>query len=182
MIFGDSISKEAFNKKRGADNFYRLLAAEHDAFSPTVVNASIGGETLDNALIRMDETLELNPDIQYIGVAFGTNDAWGNTKTPQGVRFEEKLRMVVDAILDAGRTPVLARIPHGSEFHAGVPAFNTVIDQLQADYELPCGPDLFTHFYENQGDLSGDNVHPGPAGYIAINRLWAEAVSPLYQD
>jgi lysophospholipase L1-like esterase len=146
-----------------------------------VVNASIGGGTLDDALGRLEETLELNPDVKYVGVAYGTNDSWGNT--PGTVRFEEKLRLLLDDILEAGRTPVLARIPHGSTAHENVPEFNVIIDALQAEYDLPCGPDLFTWFYEHEDvGLSNDGVHPSGAGYLMLNELWAEAVSPLYGD
>lgn len=181
LMFGDSIAKDAFHKQRDAYNFYRIVAAEHDGFSPTVVNGSIGGGTLDDALARIDETLELNPDMQYVGVAYGTNDSWGNAPGP--VHFEDKLRELIDAIREAGRTPVLARIPHGSMFHANVPEFNEIIDALQAEYDLPCGPDLFTWFFEHEdGGLGNDGVHPSGAGYRMINELWAEAVSPLYPD
>lgn len=181
LMFGDSIAKDAFHKQRNVNNFYRLVAAEHEGFSPTVVNASIGGGTLDDALARLDETLEWNPDMQYVGVAYGTNDSWGNAPGP--VRFEEKLRQLVDNILEAGRTPVLARIPHGSEFHDNVPEFNVIIDAVQAEYDLPCGPDLFTWFFEHEDvGLGNDGVHPSGAGYLVINELWAEAVSPLYAE
>jgi lysophospholipase L1-like esterase len=181
LMFGDSIAKDAFHKQRNADNFYRRVAAAHEGFSPTVVNASIGGGSLGDALLRLEETLELNPDMQYVGVAYGTNDSWDNT--PEQARFEENLRNLVDAILEAGRTPVLARIPHGSRDHDNVPQFNIIIDAVQAEYYLPCGPDLFTWFFENAEDgLSPDEVHPNNTGYSMINELWAEAVSPLYAN
>ncbi len=181
LMFGDSIAKDAFHKQRNADNFYRRVAAAHEGFSPTVVNASIGGGTLGDALIRIEETLDLNPDMQYVGVAYGTNDSWGNT--PTQARFEENLRNLIDTILEAGRTPVLARIPHGAVSHENVPLFNIIIDALQAEYDLPCGPDLFTWFYENADDALGtDGVHPNNTGYSMINELWAEAASPLYPN
>ena len=59
--------------------------------------------------------------------------------------------------------------------------FNQIIDELQAQYGLPCGPDLFTWFSEHPDELSDDGVHPNRTGYESINRLWAEAVALLYE-
>src|SRR5690606_29229037 len=138
----------------------------------------IGGEHLSDALQRLDGVLELNPDIQHIGVAYGTNDAWGN-QNPASTGCKDELVQLVEALIDAGRTPMLARIPHATAAHATLPEFNVIIDEVQAEYALPCGPDLYTWFEEHPEDLGSDGVHPVSSGDVAINRLWAEAAGAL---
>ena len=89
---------------------------------------------------------------------------------------------MVETILDAGHTPIIAYIPYASVAHATLPAFNAVIDEVQIEYGLPCGPDLYRHFLEHPEQLGSDGVHPNAQGNAAINQLWADAASPLYTD
>jgi hypothetical protein len=77
--------------------------------------------------------------------------------------------------------PVLARIPYASEAHTTLPEFNDVIDRLTEEYGLPCGPDLYGHFKENDDELSSDGVHLTSFGYSNMNGEWAEAALELYQ-
>jgi lysophospholipase L1-like esterase len=63
----------------------------------------------------------------------------------------------------------------GAQHRAG-----SLVDKLQAEYGLPCGPDLYSWFKEHPDQLSSDGVHPNGDEYRAINRLWADAVGALY--
>ena len=159
----------------------RRKRGKHPAFEPIVLNASIGGEHLSDAIGRLDELLALNPDIQHVAIAYGTNDSWSN-KNPESMGFRDELVEVVETILDAGHTPIIARIPHASVAHDTLPAFNDIIDEVQVEYGLPCGPDLYTHFFENPAHLGSDGVHPNSQGNAAIQRLWAETARSLYLD
>jgi lysophospholipase L1-like esterase len=78
------------------------------------VNGSIGGETLDDVLERVESVLEATPSFKYFTIGYGTNDSWGNNDAEQ-VGFERKLRKLIEAIVDAGRVPILARISYASE-------------------------------------------------------------------
>lgn len=181
LFFGDSIHQAAMRRALGRYSFENVVNDAHADFEPIMLNGSIGGETLDDALARIDSVIELNPDIQYFGIAYGTNDSWGN-KSPEGASFREKLVELVETLLDAGRTPIIARIPYASEAHTTLPAFNTIIDDVTQEYDLPCGPDLYTWFLENPEQLGSDGVHPISQGDASINELWAGAASPLYVD
>lgn len=182
LFFGDSIHRNAMHQARsGVASFERVVAEAHPGFSPVMLNASIARERLSDAINRLDELIELNPDIEHFAIAYGTNDSWGN-KHPEAIGFRDELVEVVETILDAGHTPVIARIPYASEAHVTLPEFNAVIDEVQVEYGLPCGPDLYGHFLEHPEQLKGDGVHPNAQGDAAINQLWAAAASPLYGD
>ncbi len=181
VFFGDSISQAALTRNFGSVSFASVVADAHPGFSPIALNASIGGELLTDAIARLDQLLDLNPDIQHIAIAYGTNDSWGN-QNAEAVGFRDKLVQVVETILDRGRTPIIARIPYASEAHRTLPEFNDVIDEVQAEYGLPCGPDLYSWFLEHPEQLGPDGVHPNSPGNVQLNALWAEAAGALYLD
>jgi len=55
-----------------------------------------------------------------------------------------------------------------------------VIDEVTARNGLPSGPDLCTWFSAHPDELREDGVHPTDAGAQSINRLWYEALRPLW--
>ena len=59
-------------------------------------------------------------------------------------------------------------------------ALNAVIDRVTARNGLIPGPDLYAWFSAHPEELSLDGVHPSDAGVLSINRLWYEALTPLY--
>lgn len=178
FFLGDSITQGAFKRDLPEEEMFdTVLASEVPEHFPAMVNGGIGGELLGDALARIDQVLLDYPDFKYVGVAFGTNDAWGN-KSVAGAGFETRLVELVETLLANDRVPVLARIPFaGDGAHETLPEFNAVIDRVQEEYELPCGPDLYGWFWENPRDLGTDEVHPIGNGYSAINRLWAAAAA-----
>lgn len=181
FFLGDSITQGAFKRDiPEAQTFDELVAELAPSRFPALVNGGIGGELLSDALARIDQVLSDYPHFRYVAVAFGTNDSWGN-RSVAGAGFETRLVELVEKILDAGRVPVLARIPFASDgAHETVPEFNAVIDRVREEYELPCGPDLHGWFWQNPRDLGDDGVHPIQNGNIAIHRLWAEAAAAHY--
>jgi lysophospholipase L1-like esterase len=189
FFFGDSITQLAYRRDIGAANMFdaQVAAETSQAFFPAMVNGGVGGDNMDNALARVDRALELNPDFKYFAIAFGTNDAWGN-QDPTARGYEGKLRQLIGKIEDAGRVPVLARIPSSTRMENGMaafstlPAFNAVVDALQAELGLPKGPDMFQVIADTPASLGDDGVHPVAAGYVAMNRAWAQAVAPLYSE
>jgi len=182
FFMGDSITQGAFKRDLDESEMFdeRLAALQPDHF-PAMINGGIGGELLSDALSRIDAVLSTYPHFRYVTVAFGTNDAWGN-KSVAAAGFETRLVELVERILEAGRVPVLARIPFADAAHTTLPEFNEVIDRVQQEYELPCGPDLFGWFWEHPDGLGDDGVHPRQAGYAEINRLWAEAAAAYYGE
>jgi acyl-CoA thioesterase-1 len=54
-----------------------------------------------------------------------------------------------------------------------------VLDQVASARGLLPGPNLYAWFKAHPERLA-DGLHPDPRGAIEMNRLWAEAVAPLY--
>ncbi len=195
FVMGDSITKMAFDRSRGPDELDRLVTAARPAYGPALVEAGNGGETLKHALrhLQQDQWLAYAEGLTFVTVAFGTNDSWGST-TPAGTGFEATMRSIIELLTDAGRVPILARIPWNT-VGQNVEQFNAVIDKLQQEFELPCGPDLYAvvaahpEYVQGQGYLDascalkypGDGVHPqSAAAKAALQQAYADVVLPLY--
>lgn len=182
FFFGDSITAGAFARGAGQlGNFDARVNKERPDFMPAYVGGGIGGEHTKDALDRLDLALELNRDLTYFAVGYGTNDGWGGfslASTP----YEANLTALVERIIAAGHVPVLARIPYASKDHSSLPEFNAVVDRLTKDYGLPCGPDLYGYFKKHPDELMSDGVHPSSFGYQSMNGEWAKAVVPLYPE
>jgi lysophospholipase L1-like esterase len=183
FFLGDSITQGAFKRDIPEQQMFdEVVAAEQPDHFPAMVNGGIGGELLSDALARIDQVLLDYPNFPYVAVAFGTNDEWGNQNVTSA-SFETRLVELVDRLIAAGRTPILARIPFADDgAHETLPDFNAVIDRVREEYDLPCGPDLYGWFWENRNLLGDDKVHPIQKGYIEINRLWAEAAAAYDQS
>ena len=178
FFLGDSITAMAFNRqKEQQPSFAELIAKKHPGTFPLQINGGIGGEKTDEGLLRLPGLLKDNPDVHFWAIAYGSNDSAGDNPNTQ--YFEKNLDALITQIKKAGRVPVVARIPFAVDGHATVPAFNEVIDALVAKHALPKGPDLYPHFKAHPEELS-DGLHPNDKGAVSINRLWAEAVDPLY--
>ena len=86
---------------------------------------------------------------------------------------------MVQAVLAAGKTPVVPTIPwaRASNVVSCGPGFNTKIQQLYSAFpQILRGPDLWAFFESHQSLISGDNLHPSPAGYAALRQQWANAM------
>jgi lysophospholipase L1-like esterase len=170
LAFGDSLTQDAFGK---ALAWHEVLGPE----GPAPVNAGVWGDTTTSALARLDRVLAEHPEARYVGLAFGTNDAWGRMPVD---RFREQLQAMIDRVRAAGKVPVLATIPYSPESELAVlPDYNRAILALQAANGLPAGPDLYRLVQANEGYLQGDGVHMTPEGSQAIQRAWAEVAARL---
>jgi lysophospholipase L1-like esterase len=180
FFMGDSITAGAIRRNLGAGtSFDEILHAKHPSHYPILIGGGIGGELATQGRAHLAQWLNLNPDMLHFLVGYGTNDSWGD-KDPVVVGFEDTLEAIVSTLLDAGRVPILARIPYASTAHTTVEQFNAVIERVRAKHGLPCGPDLYAWFLQHPEQLSSDGVQPASAGYVQMNRLWAEAVDVLY--
>ncbi|WP_437956311.1 GDSL-type esterase/lipase family protein [Sorangium sp. So ce119] len=185
FFLGDSITAFAYDRDTPATqpSFAENIHAAHEANYPAMINGGIGGELTKatddrpSALDRLDDVLEMNPDFHFFAIGYGTNDSWDQTDPST---FRSNLQELIDRIQEAGRVPVLARIPFSPDgHHDTLDVFNQAIDELTQENGLVPGPDLYAYFEDHPEQLD-DQVHPGPAGRVAMNKLWAEAVDVLY--
>jgi lysophospholipase L1-like esterase len=112
-------------------------------------------------------------------LAYGTNDSAGNT--PDASHFKHNLQTLVDRVREARRIPIVPRIPIATDHqHETIPLFNLAIDEVTSENSLMAGPDLYGWFSAHREELR-DGIHPSDEGIVSINRLWADAVWPLYR-
>jgi lysophospholipase L1-like esterase len=181
LQMGDSITRLSFDRGLNASSkdFDQLIHAARSAYTPAMVGAGIGSETTAQGLTHAQNWLSKFEGLDFVTFAYGTNDAWGD-HTPESKDYEGNLRAFVDVVQQAGKTPVLVRIPYDGVATAVLPAYNAIVQKLTDEFKLPCGPDLYTWFGEHENELGTDQVHPTANGEASINRLYSEALLPLY--
>lgn len=179
FFMGDSITAMAFDRRRERQpSFAGLIAHKGGAYFPATLNGGIGGDTTWDAVDRIDAWLDLNPEVRYWPLAFGSNDASRNN--PDTRAYRANMTYMIERALAAGKAVVVPAIPYASDgTHQHVPAFNVVLDELREAYGLLPGPDLYTWFLQHPEELS-DGLHPTHQGAQSINRLWQEAMRELY--
>ncbi len=176
LFLGDSITAGGMNNCYGTGYATHINTIDSRYF-PIQENGGIGGIRSVEGKENIDRWLSVS-QAKYVSVAYGTNDCWGN---PNGTdTFYSNTKYMIDAIISAGKIPVLPKIPASSnkDVKDNVPLYNAVIDKLYEEYgdKLVKGPD-FQSFFENNPDyLSGDGVHPSDTGYSAMREEWAKVM------
>jgi lysophospholipase L1-like esterase len=177
---GDSITAMAFNRGPGhPPSFAAWVNTQQPSYFPAMIDGGTGGAKSDDGAAHVGEWLAREPESHFWAIGYGTNDAAGNTRDTTS--FRRNMRSIVDAVLAAGRVPILATIPYASDGqHGFIPDFNAVLLELGASRALTAGPDLYAWFAAHPEELR-DGVHPNDRGIVSINRLWGEAVVGLYR-
>ncbi|MBQ8927733.1 MAG: lysophospholipase [Oscillospiraceae bacterium] len=174
IFFGDSITAGGMHNCYGT-GYATYVSQLDDRYFPIQENGGIGGITSTQGKENIDRWLSTFPG-KYVSIAYGTNDAWGNQTGPEG--YYENTVYMIRAVLDAGKVPVLPKIPFATE--EGVSTYldnyNAVIDRIYEEYpEVVQGPDFESYFREHPDELS-DGVHPTSEGYDAMRQMWAQTM------
>jgi acyl-CoA thioesterase I len=180
FFIGDSITAAAFTRCPATQpSFAELVHRANPRRFPAMIDGGVGAVNSGYAVSVIHDWLALNPDFHVWAIGYGTNDAW--QKLSPSI-FDDHLQTLVDRIEAAGRVPVIARIPFAAKGPADsdVRALNKTIDRVVARNGLLPGPDLYAWFSAHPSELGPDGVHPSEAGVRSINRLWYEALRPLY--
>jgi lysophospholipase L1-like esterase len=175
IFIGDSITAITYHP--GPKSFSGLVHTVQPMFYPVMVNAGIGGTNTNDGLADLDKNLALFPEVQNWVISYGTNDA-ANGDPSYAPAFARNLREIIQRLQRAGKSVFVPRIPYKAS--SDVSAYNAALDEVVASTGAFRGPDLYAYFSANKGALS-DGVHPNDQGSAAMNRLWAEAVAPLYR-
>ena len=175
LFLGDSITAGGMNNCFGT-GFATYVNELDKTYFPIQENGGIGGITSTDGRANIDRWLSTFPG-QYVSIAYGTNDAWGNQSGTQ--KYYENTVYMIETVLALGKTPVLPKIPHST--NSGVAdhldAYNAMIDRIYEEYPAVVqGPDFDAFFEAHPEYLSADGVHPESEGYDQMRRLWASTM------
>ncbi len=173
LFLGDSITAGGMNNCYGT-GFATHINKIDSRYFPIQENGGIGGIRSIDGKENIDRWLKTS-HAKYVSLAYGTNDCWGN---PNGTKeYYSNTKYMIDAILAAGKIPVLPKIPGSSneDVMNNVPLYNAEIERLYKEYgdKIVKGPDFEKFLSENPDYLSGDGVHPSDVGYAAMREEWA---------
>ena len=173
LFLGDSITAGGMNNCYGT-GFATHINKIDSRYFPIQENGGIGGIRSIDGKENIDRWLKTS-HAKYVSLAYGTNDCWGN---PNGTKeYYSNTKYMIDAILAAGKIPVLPKIPGSSneDVMNNVPLYNAEIERLYEEYgdKIVKGPDFEKFLSENPDYLSGDGVHPSDVGYAAMREEWA---------
>ena len=176
IFFGDSITAGGMVNAWGT-SFSAYVNQLDSRYTPVQENGGIGGITSRDGKANIDKWLSTSP-AKYVSIAYGTNDCWGNPNNAQS--YYDNTKYMIDAVLNAGKVPVLPKIPYSTNPDVGSNTgyYNVTIDRLYSEYgdKLVHGPDFDQFFRNNTWGLGNDGVHPNSEGYEAMRKLWAETM------
>ncbi|MCA9066396.1 MAG: hypothetical protein KDA96_25185 [Planctomycetaceae bacterium] len=197
VTLGDSITKGVRSGVAADEVFAALIEQELNtpAESVSVINVGIGGERTDQALLRLDSVLALNPSV--VTVMYGTNDSYvdqGNTSSRISVEaYRENLERLTVELLRRGILPVLMTEPRwaddarpngvGENPNIRLEPYVQACRETAQKWRVP----LVDHYAawstarENGvalRDWTTDGCHPNPAGH----RELADAIVPVVRQ
>ena len=176
LFLGDSITAGGMNNCYGT-GFATHLHNIDSRYFPAQENGGIGGITSTDGKNSIDRWLS-TCNSRFVSIAYGTNDAWGDQTGAE--KYYQNTKYMIDAVLKAGKVPVLPKIPFSTEKGVAdnLPKYNAMVEKLWNEYgdKLVHGADLEAFLKKNPKYLGQDGVHPNSEGYEAIRKFWAETM------
>jgi hypothetical protein len=180
IFYGDGITATAMNQYSivGIPAFANLIYAKAPHYFPVEEDGGIGDLTSRDGARHMDTWLSLFPG-KYVGLSYGTIEAW--SCADPNVYYYNYVTMV-QAVLRAGKIPVIPTIPWSKAFQKCGPAFVQKVETLYKVFpQIINGPDFWNFFKAHQDLLSANNL-PNEQGMAAYRQQWADQMlSVVYQ-
>ena len=176
---------------------FKGLVQTNFGFDPVIFNVAFAGSTSTGIYSRLGADLGRHPHARYIAVGGGGNDITPNRPYPGGANaLSNNMRNALSLVVASNRVPILGRLTFriyssepvcdptnvpGSETNGALPYVTAIYDPLAQEFcPLFIDPntglnriDGYTHFVENQNELSADGLHPNTAGNYSLNVLWS---------
>ena len=187
-FLGDSISDGGVRRFgwSGTDDFLpsfqdRVLLNQPDHY-PLQLNVAVTGIGASYWAANIASVLALHPDVKYWCIGIGTND--GSSMPGAISTWRADMTTVINAIVAAGRVPILARAPYtgsasygGGDFYTSGLAYLNAngVDYLVSTLGVRAGPDFWQLFYDGRTAYAvTSDPHPNNAGYRAWMQAWAD--------
>lgn len=185
FFMGTSISQMGMKQTTVDSNYAQLIHARYPNYFPAMLRGGIGCVTSSGVVEGLKYYAEYVGNVGYWAIEMGTNDAWGGNNYNVQI-FKNNMQEIIDTAKARGITPIIARMMATNPEVAGWQIheeFLTAIEELRVANDLPKGPDFYEYFSKHPEELIGgsDGVHPNEVGAASMNRLWAEAMAPLYE-
>jgi lysophospholipase L1-like esterase len=181
IFYGDSITAAGMDinphsVSGGTGTFAQMINAANPNYFPVAECGGIGGLVSEDGVRHINTWLRIFPGT-YVGLSYGTNDAW---RWVDPNIYYRNMKTMVDAVIAAGKIPVIPTIPWSST-QPGIQNTGLVMNQkifdLYAAYpQIIHGPDLWNFFKNNPDLLSPDGVHPSDTGYVGMRRQWVNTM------
>jgi acyl-CoA thioesterase I len=178
LILGDSLSA-GYNMSI-EQSWPSLLGAELQTLNKptTVVNASISGDTTNNALARLPGLLSLHKPTSVL-IELGANDGLRGFP-PSLVRAN--LEQIINLIKAEKSHPILMQIQvppnYGKRYSQ---AFSSLYPQLSEKYSTPLIPFFLEELILTPQLMMNDGLHPTPQAQPWIAQYMAEQLAPYLQ-
>ena len=177
IFFGDSITAGAMGYPTvdGTKTFAQFISAKVPNHFPAQEAGGIGYLKSSDGAKYINLWLQLFPG-RYVVLSYGTNDALGCIDAHV---FYQNYAVMVQAVLRAGKIPIVPRMPWGRDANIQdcAPALNAGIDALYRAYpQIMKGPDFWSFFQNHPTLISNDGIHPTYPGFGAYRQLWADAM------
>jgi len=176
IIYGDSITAGSAALNGVVGTIGQVVNTKNPNYFPIVENGGTGSILSADGAHKINGWLSTFPG-KYVGLAFGTNDSWGNPGATDA--YYKNMEYMVKTILAAGKVPVISKIPWSTcaDVANNVPGYNAKIDALYTAYpQIIKGPDFWAAFKNKSEYLGPDGVHPSSKGYALMRQQWADVL------
>jgi lysophospholipase L1-like esterase len=204
-VFLDNTSKDGRNTGGGYEPILNDLLTDAKDYPHTVAKEGVAGHRAVEGLALVPTLLQRHPKARYNLIQYGTNDsgASGGLPVPSGEglnpgdegyagSFKDNMQRIITAFVQAGQTPLLAKVPivikpcascdpfpapDAAPPNILIQAYNRVIDELVIVNNIQViPPDFYNHFRSHPEEFS-DDLHPNGAGYQSMATLWFQALT-----
>ena len=182
IFYGDYIAAGAMDHdSRGIGTFAQLINNSRPQYYPAQESGGTSFVHTGDGARLIRDWLAVFPG-QFVALCFGTLDAdfFEAGKPELAEDFYKDYEQMVRAVLEAGKTPVVPKIPWGRtpNIQANGPRINEAIDRIYATYpQVVRGPDFWAYFGAHQDQISEDGLNLTPAGLSEYRRVWAAEMS-----
>ncbi|KAB0559035.1 multifunctional acyl-CoA thioesterase I/protease I/lysophospholipase L1 [Pantoea stewartii subsp. stewartii] len=176
LVLGDSLSA---GYQMSASQAWPSLLNKQWQQQPSVVNASISGDTAAQGLARLPALLkQLQP--QWVLIELGGNDGLRGF-SPKDVA--QTLGTIIDQVKAAKAKPILMQIRLPANYgRRYTDAFRDIYPQLAKQYDIALVPFFMEQVYLKPEWMQQDGIHPNPDAQPFIADLMAKELAPLVKQ